>query len=97
MIRSTSLVDSRTKVKTISLADNNISNGQILQTLSHYLPAVANLSLQNNKLRTWKDIDYISGRKGKLTDLRELVLLGNPVRELEAQSGRLEQYKRSVC
>jgi nuclear RNA export factor len=68
----------------------------MLSTLSHYLPHLANLSLQNNNLRTWRDIDYISGRKGKLEHLRELVLIGNPVRELEFQNGRGEKYKRLV-
>jgi nuclear RNA export factor len=74
----TSLVDClsyylcATQVLTISLANNNISSGQMLSTLSHYLPNLANLSLQNNNLRTWRDIDYF-WQKGKLEHLRELV------------------------
>ena len=42
----------------------------------------------------WKDLDYISGRKGKLEHLRELILAGNPIRELEYQNNRIDQYKR---
>ena len=82
-------------MQTISLAHNNFVSGRVLSRLSHYLPALANLSLQGNKLSTWKDIDYISGRKGKLSQLRELILLDNPLRNTEY--GRdSERYKRSV-
>ena len=42
----------------------------------------------------WKDLDYISGRKGKLEQLRELILTGNPIRELEYQNNRVDKYKR---
>ncbi|KAI6120024.1 hypothetical protein EDD16DRAFT_1578909 [Pisolithus croceorrhizus] len=82
--------------QTISLANNNISSGQLLSTLAHYLPKLANLSLQNNDLKVWRDMDHISGRKGKLEHLRELILLGNPVRELEIKHGRGDKYKSEV-
>jgi nuclear RNA export factor len=64
--------------------------------LNHYLPKLANLSLEGNNLRVWKDLDYISGKKGKLEHLRELILKGNPIREMEYQHNRVEKYKRSV-
>jgi nuclear RNA export factor len=80
----------------LSLANNNIGSGQLLSTLAHYLPKLANLSLQNNNLKVWRDVDFISGRKGKLEHLRELILLGNPLREQEIQSGRGDKYKRYV-
>jgi nuclear RNA export factor len=67
-----------------------------LTHLNHYLPRLANLSLQGNALRTWKDVDYISGRKEKMTHLRELVLLGNPIREAEYQNGRGERFRTYV-
>lgn len=82
------------QVQTLSLAYNAISSAQILSTLAHYLPRLANLSLEGNGLRVWKDLDFISGRKGKLEHLRELVLKGNPVRELEYQNNRASNYKR---
>jgi nuclear RNA export factor len=82
------------QVQTLSLANNSISSGQLLSTLAHYLPKLANLSLQNNNLKVWRDIDFISGRKGKLEHLRELILLGNPLREQEIQNGRGDKYKR---
>ncbi|KAG1843532.1 hypothetical protein C8R48DRAFT_736712 [Suillus tomentosus] len=87
----------RPAVQTLSLANNNISSGQLLSTLAHYLPKLANLSLQNNNLKVWRDIDFISGRKGKLEHLRELILLGNPLRELEIQNGRGDKYKSDMA
>ena len=88
------LITPHNQVQTISLANNKLSNGQTIAHLSHYLPNLANLSLQNNNLRLWKDLEYLSGRKGKLKQLRELVLLGNPLREEEYQNGRGEKYRR---
>lgn len=87
----------RPAVQTLSLANNNISSGQLLSTLAHYLPKLANLSLQNNNLKVWRDIDFISGRKGKLEHLRELILLGNPLREQEIQNGKGDKYKSDMA
>ncbi|KAG1733591.1 uncharacterized protein EDB91DRAFT_1148242 [Suillus paluster] len=84
-------------VQTLSLANNNISTGQLISTIAHYLPTLANLSLQNNNLKVWRDIDFISGRKGKLEHLRELILLGNPLREMEIQHGRGDKYKSDMA
>jgi nuclear RNA export factor len=83
------------QVQTLSLAKNNLA-GVHLQSLSQYLPKLANLSLQDNRIRTWKDIDFISARKGKLLHLRELVLLGNPIRDTVVQEGGIEKYKQCV-
>jgi nuclear RNA export factor len=82
------------QVQTVSLANNKFGSGSIISTLSHYLPDIANLSLQNNNLRTWKDIDYALGKKDRFNNLRELILIGNPVREIEIQNGRGDKYKR---
>ncbi|GBE87787.1 mRNA export factor mex67 [Sparassis crispa] len=84
-------------VETISLAYNELKTGYAISSLSHYLPKLANLSLQGNELTSWKDLDYISGRKGKLENLRELILLGNPVRELEYQNNRGDRYRSEVA
>lgn len=65
--------------------------------MSHYLPDLANLSLEGNRLRAWKDLDYLTGRRGKLSKLRELILTGNPIRELEYQNNRVDMYKRYVA
>ena len=81
-------------MQTISLAYNNIMSGRVLSRLPHYLPNLVNLSLQGNKLATWRDLEYISGRKGKLSQLRELILLENPIRNIEYENNRADRYKR---
>ncbi|TFK27812.1 NTF2-like protein [Coprinopsis marcescibilis] len=82
-------------VKSLTLANNNL-NGDHLHYLARYLPKLVNLSLENNKLGMWKDLDSISARKDKLVHLRELVLTGNPVRELEIKNGRGDRYKQEL-
>ena len=67
-----------------------------LASLPHYLPKLVNLSLQNNQLKTWKDIDYICGRKQKMECLREIILIDNPIRDFEVRNDRLENYRRLV-
>lgn len=81
------------QVQTLSLANNNLV-GEHLTYIHHYLPDLLNLSLQNNNIRSMKDLDCISQRKQKMLSLRELVLLGNPVRELEYQNGRGDRYRQ---
>ena len=68
--------------------------GQTVSRLAHYLPKLANLSLENNKLSSERDLDYISGRKGKLESLRELLLVNNPVRDFEFRNNGGDRYKR---
>ncbi|KAL0948624.1 hypothetical protein HGRIS_010432 [Hohenbuehelia grisea] len=83
------------EVQTISLAKNNLT-GSHLSTLAHYLPRLANLSLQDNRIRSYKELDFFATRKGKLEFLRELILLGNPLRETEVTARGLEHYKSEV-
>ncbi|KAI0635688.1 NTF2-like protein [Trametes polyzona] len=85
------------EVETVSLAHNGLANGRILVSLAHYLPRLANLSLEGNNIGNWKEIDYVSGKRGKLDQLRELVLVGNPMRELEYKNNRVQQYKSQIA
>ena len=62
--------------------------------MAHYLSGLKNLSLEGNSFRGWKELDYISGKRGRLEQLRELILVGNPIRELEYQNNRAAGYKR---
>ena len=80
------------EVQTISLADNCLT-GAMLTTISHYLPRLANLSLAKNKIRSWKELDSIASKKGRLEYLRELILVGNPLREEEVKQGRIDRYR----
>ena len=85
------------KVTTISLAHNHLQSLAKVVTIAHYLPDIVNLSLEGNNLRHWKDLDTISAltdRKDKLSKLKELILIGNPIREDEIKAGRLDNYRR---
>lgn len=62
--------------------------------LNRYLPKLRNLSLQGNSLNTWKDLDHIGARRDKMKQLRELVLIGTPLRDMEYKNGRGERYRR---
>ncbi|TFK46129.1 NTF2-like protein [Heliocybe sulcata] len=84
------------EVKTVSLANNNISQGQLLTSLPHYLPNLVNLSLENNNLQLWRDLDNFSSRNHKMEQLQELILIGNPLRELEYKNGRGDKYRGEI-
>ena len=71
----------------------------MLSTLPHYLPDLANLSLENNNIKRFLDLDHISmvsEKKDKFKCLRELILSGNPLRTNHESSGRLDTYKKCV-
>lgn len=78
----------------MSLAYNGFTSGLVLSYLTHYLPDIENLSLEGNSLRTWGELDRIGGKVRKLGHLRELILVGNPLRELEYKNGRSDRYKK---
>jgi nuclear RNA export factor len=85
------------QVRTVSLANNNLQTTHVITTIAHYLPNLANLSLENNNLRVWKDLDSISqlsDKKDKLLKLRELILIGNPIRDIEYQNNRVDNYRK---
>ncbi|KAI8052834.1 hypothetical protein BDF22DRAFT_685449 [Syncephalis plumigaleata] len=67
-------------VVSISLADNRLVSCHAISTICQYLPELQNLSLQNNLLPNYKSLEQLKGPH-KLKKLRELILIGNPVRE----------------
>lgn len=81
-------------MQSLNLSKNQLI-GQHLSLLNHYLPGLVNLSLQDNNLKTYRDIDAISGKKDKLVGLKELLLAGNPLRE-EMIKKDAEQFKKYV-
>ncbi|KAH0585512.1 hypothetical protein H2248_008748 [Termitomyces sp. 'cryptogamus'] len=83
------------KVKTLSLSNNKLQ-GIHLQLLSHYLPDLVNLSLQNNNIRTLKELDFLASRRGRLLNLKELVLTGNPVQVNSVGQDGGEKYRRDI-
>lgn len=68
----------------------------MLNSLSHYLPKLRNLSLQGNGFKQWRDLDFLSGRKQKLQNLRELIMIDNPLRDFELKNNRGDNYQRLV-
>ncbi|SJK99733.1 uncharacterized protein ARMOST_03044 [Armillaria ostoyae] len=84
-------------VMKLDLSHNRIS-GMHLSLLSHYLGGLEALSLQNNNIRTYKDLDIIVGRAGKeqMLRLQELMLSGNPLQVSEYEKSRAEFYKSEV-
>ncbi|KAI8971045.1 hypothetical protein BDB01DRAFT_812547 [Pilobolus umbonatus] len=83
-------------VVTISLAGNHLKNLQQFATLPQYLPNVQNISLLNNLIKEYEGLDVLSGT-GKLTKLRELMLIGNPLSESELkQRGNNRAYVRNI-
>ncbi|KAG6835462.1 hypothetical protein H0H93_001250, partial [Arthromyces matolae] len=82
-------------VKTLSLSNNQLKGHQ-LQHLSHYLPDLVNLSLQNNSIQTLKELEYVAARRGRLQNLKELILLGNPVQLEGSKVDNGEKYRRDV-
>jgi nuclear RNA export factor len=80
------------KVQSISLANNRIKYLTHFSTVNMYLPKLANLSLQNNSIDDFTELDKIAGRGTKVSLLREVILVGNPMREKEVQKGNLQHY-----
>ncbi|KAG7089928.1 hypothetical protein E1B28_011560 [Marasmius oreades] len=83
------------EVQSLDLSNSKFGGGD-LALLGHYLPQLANLSLHNNQLRSYRDLDSLAGKKGKLMLLRELILTGNPIREEEVTKGKGEHFTREV-
>lgn len=69
-------------VESMSLASNHLRNVSPISTVAQYIPQLKNLSLQNNNLLFYSNLEALSG-KTKLKELKELILLGNPLRENE--------------
>jgi len=91
-------------VATISLARNNLTSLSQVHTLPQYIPTLRNISLEANDLKWVKDLDSwlpTSGKSkskktAKFQNLSELVLTGNPVREIITLTGNEESYRADV-
>lgn len=66
----------------------------LLNQLCRYLPNIVNLSLENNNIRDKKEINMIVSRPEKMPHLRELILIGNPLREQAYKVGTGGKYRR---
>jgi nuclear RNA export factor len=61
-----------------------------------YLPGLVNLSLSNNNFRDKRDLNIMVPKPEKLPNLRELVLVGNPLREGAISGGLATTYRMDV-
>ncbi|KAJ2747262.1 nuclear mRNA export, poly(A)+RNA binding protein [Coemansia sp. BCRC 34301] len=70
---------------TISFADNGLRSLKPIVDLGAHFPGLRNMSLMNNMLSDFRELDCLSaaGSTTPLSQLTELILLGNPAREAE--------------
>ncbi|KAJ2017236.1 nuclear mRNA export, poly(A)+RNA binding protein [Coemansia sp. S610] len=84
---------------TISFADNGLRSLRSIVDLGAHFPGLRNLSLMNNMISDFRELDCLSsaGSTAPLSQLAELILLGNPAREAElAQPGGGVSYVDKV-
>lgn len=80
-------------VQTISLARNRLRTTFPFATLWERLPNLVNLSLQDNMLSSYRELEPINGKEFKF--LRELVLVGNPLQQQQCSKPGGELRYRS--
>ena len=79
-------------VISISLADNNMRDVRDVSELASYFPKLQNLSLQNNQITRWSDLD--AWGHGNFPQLQELLLLDNPI---QRNTRDPEHYQRQIA
>ncbi|KAF9514955.1 hypothetical protein BS47DRAFT_1484802 [Hydnum rufescens UP504] len=70
-----------------------------LSYIQHYLPHLANLSLENNQIKTMRDLDGLTSNKSSksaVSEIKELVLKGNPIYQQAAARGDLDKYRSEI-
>ncbi|KAJ2821013.1 nuclear mRNA export, poly(A)+RNA binding protein, partial [Coemansia sp. 'formosensis'] len=70
---------------TISFADNGLRSLKPMVDLGVHFPGLRNLSLMNNMISDFRELDCLSsaGSTAPLSQLAELIMIGNPARETE--------------
>lgn len=81
-------------VAILSFADNNLRNLQYLSALPDFLPNIEALSLANNQIVGFRDIEYLDGTR--LQKLRELNLQGNPIYRKVENTDRKADYRSNI-
>ncbi|KAG9096030.1 nuclear mRNA export, poly(A)+RNA binding protein [Ceratobasidium sp. UAMH 11750] len=86
--------------ESISFANNNFVTLQPLHALAKFLPNLKNVSFQNNQIRLWKELEYITPHDPKhreaISSIREIILMGNPVHDVEVAKGDLTVYRSEI-
>ncbi|PWN51483.1 NTF2-like protein [Violaceomyces palustris] len=83
-------------VVTISLANNDFRSLGPVYSLPTFFPDLQNLSLEGNELKWVKDLDSFASKSRKLSSLKELLLLRNPVHDNAVAAGNEESYRKEV-
>jgi nuclear RNA export factor len=82
-------------VLSVNLEGNKLKDVSGVSTLAQTFPKLKNLSLANNEIRRYNNLDAWAG-KNKLASLQELILTGNPLREDEMAKNRAVEYRSEV-
>lgn len=82
--------------ETVSLANNKFRTLKQLAYITRYLPDLANLSLQNNDIEDIKTLSFIGSRSDQVPKLREVIFLGNPLKEIFSARNELERYQSEI-
>ena len=72
-------------LKTLNLQNNMLDTTIFFGDLSERVPDLENISLMNNKLTNYKVLEFLKGHQ--FTNLRELLLRGNPLLDNIIESG----------
>ncbi|KAF9173391.1 nuclear mRNA export, poly(A)+RNA binding protein [Mortierella sp. AD010] len=78
---------------TISFASNRLTSLQPISSVAQFFPNLQNLSLKDNNIYNYKELEHLSGKK--LPNLRELILLDNPIRDKDIQRNNDDLTYRS--
>lgn len=89
------LADEKMDVVSITLEGNKLKDVSGVTSLAQSFPKLRNLSLANNDISRYRDLDAWSA-KNKLAELQELILTGNPVREDEMAKNREIEYRSEI-
>ncbi|KAK5667458.1 nuclear mRNA export, poly(A)+RNA binding protein, variant 2 [Batrachochytrium dendrobatidis] len=68
-------------LETLSLSGNKLCTLDHFSTLYQRVPSLVNLSLQDNMISSYRDLEPLHAKE--FPNLREVVLIGNPLRERE--------------
>ncbi|KAJ2614125.1 nuclear mRNA export, poly(A)+RNA binding protein [Coemansia sp. RSA 1365] len=75
-------------IVTVNFADNGLSSLRPLADIGAHFPNLRNLSLMNNAITDFRELDCLAavGSKVPLAQLSELILTGNPVSDAELRA-----------
>ncbi|KAF9431668.1 nuclear mRNA export, poly(A)+RNA binding protein [Entomortierella beljakovae] len=80
-------------ITTISFANNGLTTLQSIALLPRFFPNLQNLSLKDNDIASFKELEYFGGKK--LSSLRELILQGNPIHDRDIKQNKDDLNYRS--